>query len=40
MSRKRKNEVWSCDFETTTEPNDCRVWAWGASNVVDVEKKF
>ena len=40
MARKRKNEVWSCDFETTTDPNDCRVWAWGASNVFDVEKKF
>lgn len=23
----RKN--YSCDFETTTDPNDCRVWAWG-----------
>ena len=39
MSRKRKNEVWSCDFETTTDPNDCRVWAWGASNVFDIETK-
>lgn len=19
---------WSCDFETTTNVNDCRVWAW------------
>lgn len=40
MSRKRKNEVWSCDFETTTDPNDCRVWAWGASNVFDVDTKY
>lgn len=40
MSRKRKNEVWSCDFETTTDPNDCRIWAWGASNVFDVDTKF
>lgn len=23
----RKN--YSCDFETTTDPNDCRVWAYG-----------
>lgn len=21
--------VYSCDFETTTDPNDCRVWAYG-----------
>lgn len=20
---------WSCDFETTTDPSDCRVWAYG-----------
>ena len=25
MARKQ----FSCDFETTTNPNDCRVWAWG-----------
>lgn len=25
MSRKK----YSCDFETTTDPNDCRVWAYG-----------
>lgn len=25
---------YSCDFETTTDPNDLRVWAWG---VVDVD---
>jgi hypothetical protein len=27
MARKRKK--FSCDFETTTDPNDCRVWAYG-----------
>ena len=26
-------ELWSCDFETTTNPADCRVWAWGAARV-------
>lgn len=26
---------WSCDFETTTDPNDCRVWAWVAINIAD-----
>ena len=23
-------ESFSCDFETTTDPYDCRVWSWGA----------
>lgn len=27
MAKKRKK--FSCDFETTTDPNDCRVWAYG-----------
>jgi hypothetical protein len=27
MANKRKK--FSCDFETTTDPNDCRVWAYG-----------
>lgn len=22
-------DIWSCDFETTTNPDDCRVWAYG-----------
>lgn len=25
--------VFSADFETTTTPDDCRVWAWGACEV-------
>lgn len=25
-----RNRVYSCDFETTTDENDCRVWAFGA----------
>jgi len=25
MARKK----YACDFETTTDPNDCRVWGWG-----------
>lgn len=28
---KRSN--WVADFETTTNPDDCRVWAWGLANV-------
>lgn len=35
-SRKRESRAnpWlAADFETTTDPNDCRVWAWGVSRV-------
>lgn len=24
---------WVADFETTTDPNDCRVWLWGIMNL-------
>ena len=24
---------FSCDFETTTDTQDCRVWAWGVYNI-------
>lgn len=27
---------FSCDFETTTLKNDCRVWVWGACSVEDI----
>ena len=30
---RRKGITFSCDFETTTDPNDCRVWAWAASDI-------
>lgn len=39
MSEKTK-EIWACDFETTTDPEDCRVWAWGASFVSDSSIKY
>lgn len=26
---KEKRKKYSCDFETTTNPDDCRVWAYG-----------
>lgn len=29
--------VFSCDFETTTDENDCRVWAYGCSEVGNTE---
>jgi hypothetical protein len=25
--------TYSCDFETTTDPDDTRVWAWGAYEI-------
>lgn len=30
-----KPQRWSCDFETTTNVDDCRVWAWAAAEVDD-----
>lgn len=30
---------YSCDFETTTSPDDCRVWAWVAININDTNIK-
>lgn len=32
------SKCWSADFETTTDPNDCRVWAYSLSNVKEPEK--
>ena len=32
---KRAATLYVADFETTTDPADCRVWAWG---MVDIEK--
>lgn len=31
-------KCWSADFETTTDPNDCRVWAYSLCNVEEPEK--
>lgn len=30
--------IFTADFETTTDVNDCRVWAWALCNVFDVEQ--
>lgn len=27
--------MWAADFETTTDVNDCRVWAWAVCNIDD-----
>ena len=32
-----KLKSYSCDFETTTDPNDCRVWAVG---IIEIEPTF
>lgn len=32
------SKCWSADFETTTDPNDCRVWAYSLSNIEEPEK--
>lgn len=29
--------IYAADFETTTNPNDCRVWAWALSPIDDPE---
>lgn len=31
----KQHLFWAADFETTTDENDCRVWAWSACNVDD-----
>lgn len=28
-------KAYTADFETTTDPNDCRVWAWGICSIAD-----
>lgn len=35
---KNPRLCWSADFETTTNPNDCRVWAFALSNIDEPEK--
>lgn len=31
---------YTADFETTTDPNDCRVWAWAICDIHDVNTKY
>lgn len=35
-TRRREYLDLVADFETTTDPEDCRVWAWGLADVSDV----
>lgn len=38
MAKKKPvRKKYSCDFETTTDPNDCRVWAWGWMEIGNTE---
>lgn len=37
---RQKRSTWVADFETTTDPNDCRVWAWGLANVDTAETSW
>lgn len=37
-SNKKALPYFSADFETTTDPEDCRVWWWGAENVNDPDE--
>lgn len=32
------SNCWSADFETTTDENDCRVWAYSLSNIEEPEQ--
>lgn len=36
MGRRQQTE-YTADFETTTDPRDCRVWAWGVARVGEPE---
>lgn len=36
--KRNLHNLWSADFETTTDPNDCRVWAYSLSNVENPEE--
>ena len=38
MTKKKVRAVFAADFEATTDPNDCRVWAWGAVNVDNLDE--
>lgn len=35
MAARKARPEWVADTEATTDPSDCRVWAWGAARVGD-----
>ena len=32
--------IYTADFETTTDPQDCRVWSWGTYNIYNEEFRY
>lgn len=36
---KKPSKQYTADFETTTDPNDCRVWAWSVCSIDDKYNK-
>ncbi len=40
MMPKKSPPKYSCDFETTTDETDCRVWAWVAINIADTDERY
>ena len=32
--------IYAADFETTTDPDDCRVWTWGTYNIYTGEFRY
>lgn len=37
MAKKKNRQKFSCDFETTTKVEDCRVWAYGCMEIDNLE---
>lgn len=35
MARAKARAVYAADFETTTDPDDCRVWGYGLADVME-----
>ena len=33
MAKVKQDNIYTADFETTTDINDCRVWLWGVYNI-------
>ena len=37
MGKSTKRKKFTADFETTTDPNDCRVWAWAVCEIGNIK---
>lgn len=40
MGEKNNQVMWVADFETTTNEDDCRVWAWGGATIDEPDTTF